>query len=209
MDPVFRALKLGAPLSVQAASTRVNEETFPLGSMVTWEFPARAAAPQAINRYTKGLTGAAAGGIEMPPCKLVWYDGGLRPPRPDGLPEGTKMGDNGRLLVGEKGFILVNSVFPAARAAEAAEIRSTIPRSAGHHKEWITACKGGDPAGSNFDWAGPLAESVLLGNVALRVQLREDLTLCKLLWDAPALKFTNLSDADHFLRRDYRAGWSL
>jgi predicted dehydrogenase len=209
MDPVFRALKLGAPLSVQAASTRVNEETFPLGSMVTWEFPARAAAPQAINRYTKGLTGAAAGGMEMPPCKLVWYDGGLRPPRPDGLPEGTKMGDNGRLLVGEKGFILGNSVFPAARAAQAAKIRSTIPRSAGHHKEWITACKGGDPAGSNFDWAGPLAESVLLGNVALRVQLREDLTLCKLLWDAPALKFTNLSDADHFLRRDYRAGWSL
>ena len=73
----------------------------------------------------------------------------------------------------------------------------------------IEACKSGEPAGSNFDWAGPLAESVLLGNVALRVQLRDDLTLSSLLWDSQALKFTNLSDADHFLRRNYRAGWSL
>ena len=92
---------------------------------------------------------------------------------------------------------------------QAAKIPSTIPRSAGHYEEWIAACKGGAPAGSNFDWAGPLAESVLLGNVALRVQLREDLTLCKLLWDGPGLKFTNLADANHFVRRDYRAGWSL
>ncbi|HVM47288.1 MAG TPA: hypothetical protein VMU04_04635, partial [Candidatus Acidoferrum sp.] len=130
-------------------------------------------------------------------------------PRPAGLPEGTKMGDNGRLLVGEKGFILGTSVFPAARAAKAEKIPATLRRSAGHYAEWIAACKGGDPAGSNFDWAGPLAEAVLLGNVALRVQLREDLTLSKLLWDASNLKFTNLAEADQFLRRNYRAGWSL
>src|SRR6266851_4948483 len=106
MDPVFRALKLTAPVSVQAASTRVNDETYPLGSTVTYQFPARDAAPQTTNRHIAGQTGAAAGGIEMPACKLVWYDGGLRPPRPDGLPEGRKMGDNGRLLIGDKGFIL-------------------------------------------------------------------------------------------------------
>lgn len=70
-------------------------------------------------------------------------------------------------------------------------------------------CKGGQTAGSNFDWAGPLAESVLLGNVALRVQLREELTLYKLQWDSAALKFPNLDDANKFVRRDYRAGWSL
>jgi predicted dehydrogenase len=209
MDPVFRALKLGAPVSVQASSTRVNEETFPLGSMVTWEFPARSAESQGINRFTAGLTGAEAGGIAMPACKLVWYDGGLRPPRPDGLPEGAKMGDNGRLLVGDKGFILNTKVFPADRAEVADKIPNTIARSAGHYEEWIAACKGGAPAGSNFDWAGPLAESVLLGNVALRVQLREDLTLGKLLWDGPALKFTTLADANQFVRREYRAGWSL
>ena len=130
MDPVFRALKLGAPLSVQAASTRVNEETFPLGSMVTYQFPARSAAPQAINCHVKGLTGAAAGGVAMPPCKLVWYDGGLRPPRPEGLPDGKPMGDNGRLLVGDKGFILGNDVYPGvARQGSRPAFAKTIPRS--------------------------------------------------------------------------------
>jgi predicted dehydrogenase len=213
MDPIFRALKLGAPLTVQAASTRVNAESFPLGSMITYNFPARSAAPQSINCHVKGLTGAAAGGIEMPPCKLVWYDGGLRPPRPEKLPEGALMGDNGRLVVGEKGFILStnnnNSVYPESCAKDAANLPSTIPPSPGHYQEFIDACKGGKPAGSNFDWAGPLAESVLLGNVALRVQLREELTHYKLQWDAANLKFPNLDTADNFLRRDYRPGWTL
>jgi predicted dehydrogenase len=209
MDPVFRALKLTAPLSVQAASTRVNEESYPLGSMVTYQFPARSAEPQANNCHVKGLSGAEAGGVAMPPCKLVWYDGGLRPPRPDGLPDGQRMGDNGRLLIGEKGFILGNEVYPESLGKKANTIPKTIPRSADHYREWIAACKGGKAAGSNFDFAGPLAESVLLGNVALRVQLRDDLTLRKLLWDSAALKFTNLDEANRFIRNEYRAGWSL
>jgi predicted dehydrogenase len=209
MDAVFRALKLGAPSSVEAASTRVSQETFPLGSIVTYHFPARPATPQAHNCHVRGLTGAAAGGVAMPPCKLVWYDGGLRPTRPEGLPQGKPMGANGRLLIGEKGFILGNEVFPESRARVASEVRKTIPRCDDHYQEWIRACKGGPPAGANFDWAGPLAESVLLGNLPLRVQLREDLTLCKLLWDSANLKFTNLDDTNQFLRRDYRAGWTL
>ncbi len=209
MDPVFRALKLGSPFSLQASSTRVNAETFPVGSMVTYQFPARPAAPQANNCHVKGLSGPAAGGVEMPPCKLVWYDGGLRPARPDGLPQGKLMGDNGRMLVGEKGFLLGNAIYPESCAKEAGQIAHSIPPSSGHYREWLEACKGGKPAGSNFDWAGPLAESVLLGNVALRVQLREDLTLCKLLWDPALFKFTNLDEANKFVRREYRQGWSL
>jgi predicted dehydrogenase len=209
MDPVFRALKLGAPSTVQGSSTRVNQDSFPLGSMITYSFPARSAAPQSHNTFTRGLSGAQAGGIEMPVCKLVWYDGGLRPPRPEGLPNGEVMGDNGRLLVGDKGFILGGKVFPAACAEEAAKIGKTIARSPGHYVEWIKACKGDVAAGSNFDFAGPLAESVLLGNVALRVQLREDLTLCKLEWDPVAFKFTNLEEANKYIKRDYRAGWTL
>ncbi|SPE54269.1 Oxidoreductase domain protein [Verrucomicrobia bacterium] len=209
MDPVFRALKLGAPTSVQAASTRVNEETYPLGSMVTYQFPARPAAPQSINPHVRDLKGTEAGAVEMPACKLVWYDGGLRPPRPEGLPDGTVMGDNGRLLVGDEGFILGNAIYPPARAKAVGDITSTIPRSPGHHREWVLACKGGPNPGAYFDWAGPLAEAVLLGNVALRVQLREELTLRKLLWDSQAFKFANSEDASKFLRRDYRAGWAL
>ncbi len=209
MDPVFRALKLGAPISVQAASTRVNTETYPLGSMVTYEFPARTEMPQANNRHVQGLSGKMAGGFAMPACKLFWYDGGLRPPRPDGLPQKAEMGDNGRLLIGDNGFILGNSVFPEARAKEVEHLAKEIPRSNGHYEEWLAACKGGAPAGSNFDWAGPLTEAVLLGNVALRSQLREDLTLMKLLWDGPGLKFSNSEAANKFLRREYRAGWTL
>ncbi len=209
MDPVFRALKLGAPISVQASSTRVNTETYPLGSMVTYEFPARTETPQANNRHVQGLTGKMAGGFAMPAGKLFWYDGDLRPPRPAGLPQHAEMGDNGRLLVGDDGFILGNSVFPEARAKEVEHLAKEIPRSKGHYEEWLAACKGDAPAGSNFDWAGPLTEAVLLGNVALRSQLREDLTLMKLLWDGPSLKFSNSEAANKFLRREYRAGWTL
>ena len=209
MDPVFRALKLGAPSTVQGCSTRVNEDSFPLGSIVTYNFPARPAGVQQNNCHITGLTGATAGDMEMGPCKLAWYDGGLRPPRPEGLPQGKQMGDNGRMLVGEKGFILGNSVYPEALGKEAAQIAHSIERSAGHYREWIQACKGGKPAGANFDWAGPLAESVLLGNVALRVQLREELTLYKIQWDSASLKVSNLDDANKFVRRDYREGWRL
>jgi predicted dehydrogenase len=187
-DPVFRALKLGAPIDVQASSTRVNKETYPLGSMVTYHFPARG---------------------DMPPVKLVWYDGGLRPPRPDELEEDQLMGDNGRLLVGDNGKILGNKIIPEAHRREVADVPKTLPRSIGHYKEFIEACKGGQSAGSNFNWAGPLAESVLLGNVALRVQLRQELTRRKLDWDSQAFKFTNCDDANKYLRREYREGWSL
>jgi len=209
MDPVFRALKLGAPTTVQASSTRVNEDSFPLGSMITYQFPARSAAPQANNSHVRGLSGADAGGIEMPACKLVWYDGGLRPPRPAGLPEGKQMGDNGRLLIGDKGLILGSAVYPESSGKDARDIKQCIPRSDGHYKEWITACKGGKVAGSNFDFAGPLAESVLLGNVALRVQLREELTLYTLQWDSATLRVSNLDDANKFIRRQYREGWTI
>ncbi len=187
-DPVFRALNLGAPLSVEATSTRVNKETYPLASTVTYHFPARG---------------------KLPPVKLTWYDGGLRPPRPEELEDGQLMGPTGRLLVGNKGKILGNKIIPESRRKKYQEPPRSIPRSPGHYQEWIDACKGGKPGGSNFDWAGPLAETVLLGNVALRLQLREDMTRQKLLWDAPNLRFTNLPEANQFLRREYRQGWSL
>ncbi|MCL5098116.1 MAG: Gfo/Idh/MocA family oxidoreductase [Candidatus Omnitrophica bacterium] len=187
-DPVFRALKLGQPTSVEASSTRVNEETFPLASMVTYHFPARG---------------------ERPPVKLTWYDGNLRPPRPAELAEGEAMGPNGRLLVGDRGMILNNLIIPESRRKEYQEPPKTIPRSIGHYKEWIEACKGGKPGGSNFDFAGPLAEVVLLGNIALRVHLREQLTRRRLLWDGPNMKITNLAEANEYVRNEYRQGWSL
>jgi predicted dehydrogenase len=196
LDPVFRALKLGHPISVQASSTRVNTETYPLASMVTYQFPARG---------------------EMPPMKLVWYDGGLRPPRPEELEEDKEMGANGHLFIGDKGKILTLRtekrrgyvLIPESRAEQYGVPPKKLPRSIGHHKEWIEACKGGNPAGSNFDWAGPLAEVVLLGNVALRPQLREELTTKKLYWDGANMRFKNSDEANKFLRYEYREGWTL
>lgn len=208
-DPLFRALKLGAPTSVQAASSRVNEETYPLASMVTYHFPARNADVQANNYHVKGQTGAAAGGVEMPALKFVWYDGGLRPPRPEGLPDGVPMGDNGRLLIGDEGYIVGDQVFPESLRADTIKVARSIPRSPGHYKEWIDACKSGKQSGSDFGFAGPLAEAVLLGNVALRVQLRQELVSKPLLWDPVAFKITNSRKANDFLRREYREGWVL
>lgn len=191
-DPVFRALKLGHPLSVEASSTRVNKETYPLSSMVTYQFPARG---------------------EMPQVKLVWYDGGLRPQRPEELEEGQEMGATGALLIGKAGKILSQKmrwqIIPQSRAKAYGTPPKKLARSPGHYQEWINACKQGAAAGSNFDWAGPLTEVVLLGNVALRLQMREEMTTRKLLWDGPSLKFTNSRTANQFLRREYREGWNI
>lgn len=213
MDPIFRALKLGHPTWVQGASTRVNEETYPLGSMVTYQFPARSAEVQGINLHAKGIEAAKAGGVEMPAVRVTWYDGGLRPPRPEGLPEGDAMGDGGRLLIGERGFILGNMrgdrVYPESLREGLTGKPTVIASSRGHYREWIDAVKGRGAAGSNFDWAGPLAEVVLLGNVALRSAMREPQTKSRLMWDPVGFKVTNVAEANRFLRREYRAGWVL
>ena len=187
LSPVFKALKLGHPTSVDAACTLVNTETYPVASVVNYQFPARG---------------------DMPPVKLSWYDGGMRPRRPDEL-EG-QIGTNGALFIGDKGKMLGERLIPEAKRKEYGKPPKILPRSPGHHQEWIEACKGGQPAGSNFpDHAGILAEAVLLGNVALRPELQEAMNQTKLLWDGPNLKITNIPEANEFLRREYRQGWTL
>jgi hypothetical protein len=145
----------------------------------------------------------------MPPVKLHWYDGGMRPPRPDELDEGQQFGTNGTLYVGDKGKMLGYMVIPEARRKEFGKPEKVLERSPGHHQEWIDACKGGKPAGSNFDHAGPLAEAVLLGNVALRADLKNKLTRTRLQWDSEKFEFTNMPEANQYLKRDYREGWTL
>ena len=192
-DPVVRSLKLGPPTSVEGVSTRVNDDSYPLGSVVTFEFPARG---------------------DAPPVKVQWYDGGLRPPRPAVVKDGDIMGANGVMLVGDEGVVCTDwdetwKMFPADRAKAYGKPPKVLPRSPGHHEEWFRACKGGPKTKSSFEWAGPLTETVLLGNVALRSQLRDDLTQKKLLWDADKMAFTNHEAANQFLRREYREGWKV
>ncbi len=189
LDPVFRALKLGHPTSVEACCTLVNDETYPVASRVTYEFPARG---------------------DLAPVRLHWCDGGMKPPRPPELEDARRWDTNGALYIGEKGKMYGGRLLPESRQREYGKPPQMLERSPGHHQEWINACKGGKPAGSNFpDHAGLLAQVVLLGNIALRPALKDKLLGTKLLWDAQEFKFTNMPEANQYLSREYRQGWSL
>ena len=189
LDPVFRALKLGYPTSVEACCTLVNNETYPVASRVTYEFPARG---------------------DLVPVKLHWYDGGMKPPRPPELEDGRKWDTNGQLYIGSKGKMLGGRLIPESRQKEYGKPPHKLERSPGHYMEWVIACKGGKPAGSNFpDHAGLLAQVVLMGNIAIRPALKDKLLGTKLLWDAKEFKFTNMPEANQFLTKEYRQGWSL
>jgi len=188
-DTIFRALKLKAPETVVATQSGLNSETFPRQSMVTYEFGARA---------------------DMPPVKLTWYDGGRKPARPAGLGLGEEFGDGngGILFIGDNGKILCNfhgsnpRIIPESKMKEFKEPPKTLPRSIGHDEEWFRACKGGEQGGANFEVSGPVTETLMLGNVALR--FNETLK-----WDSEALKVTNIAEANKFIQRQYRQGWVL
>ncbi len=180
LSTVFKALKLTHPVSIEASSTKLDPEIYPLGEIARFQFPARG---------------------DMPPVKLTWYDGGLKPPRPEELEPGFRMG--GVIYTGEKGRMMGSKLIPEARRNAYKPPPQTLPRSEGHYKEWVDACRGGAPAGANFvDHAGLLTETPLLGNVALRAGTKLD-------WDGPNLKVTNNEKANEFLHRPYRDGWSL
>lgn len=190
LAPVFSALNLGAPISVNASSTLFNDETLPLASTVHFQFGPR------------GDRGAV---------KLHWYDGGMLPPRPDELDAGRNLNpEDGLIFVGNKGKIYVEGwggnsprLIPEKRMKEYKRPPKTLPRSIGHHAEWVKACKEGTPTRSNFDFAGPLTEAVLLGTVCIRTGGKE------LHWDSKALKVTNLPDANKHIHYKYRDGWTL
>ena len=186
---IFKALKPGHPTSVEASSSNhpygpeVADETAPLASITRWQFPAQG---------------------DRAAFTLTWWDGGLKPPRPEELEADRQFGDRDWLyIVGDKGKIYGHRLIPDSRAREFGKPPRVLARSVGHYKEWIDACKGGPPAGSNFvDHAAHLAEVVLLGNIAIRT--RE-----KLLWDGENQRFTNSEAANRLINPPYRAGWSL
>ncbi len=187
-DPIFRALKLGHPTSVHSSSTLVNTETYPKASSVHYQFPARG---------------------DMPPVKLTWYDGGIKPQRPDEFEDGQQLGTGGTMFKGDKGVMLGYRLVPQSRAREYGKPPQILPRSPGHHQEWTDACKGGKPAGANFEFAALVTQVVLLGNITLRPELRDNLSRRKLEWDGTNMKITNLPEANDFLHTEYRSGWSL
>ncbi len=203
IDVPFWALELGSACSVQASCSPVNSETYPVASIVRYEFPARG---------------------DKPAVKLTWYDGGLMPQRPDELEAGRRMGNQygGALFIGSSGKLMCGTfgegprLIPESRMKEYELPPETIPRiECSHEEDWLRACKGGRPACSNFDYAGPLTEVAMLGNLAIRcggeviVGGRKVRTVKKLEWDGRKMEFTNDDEANKYVRDEYRKGWSL
>ncbi len=182
-DLPFWALKLQAPLTVEAAGPPPHPEIAPATMSATYEYGPRG---------------------DMPAVKLTWYQGEMRPEiwKSQGIPQW----DSACLFIGDKGMLLSDYgrhvLLPEKDFAGFERPPATIPRSPGHHAEWIEACKTGKPTSADFNYSGWLTEANHLGNVAYR-------TGKKLQWDAAALKAVGTPEADQFIRRDYRAGWVL
>jgi len=193
-DTIFRVLKLEAPLSVEASSTERYEETYPQATVVRYNFPARG---------------------DMPPLTFTWYDGGLKPARPDELEpnrpfvgEGEE-GDEGLLFIGDRGKILCAfngahpKLIPQSKMDSYKQPPKTLPRSPGNEREWLDACKGGKvKPGGNFEFEGMVTETLLLGNVAARLGQ-------KLNWKRSDLKVDNSELANKYIRPERRSGWEL
>lgn len=199
LSPAFKALKLGHPAWVEACSSNhqcpkeISDETAPMSSITRWFFPA------------EGNRG---------PVTVTWWDGGLKPPRPDELEPNRVFGEGDWfMVVGDKAKMLGHRIIPEAKAKEVGKPPQVLPRSPGHYKEWVDACKGGPPPGSNFvDHAAHLTEVVMLGNIAIRLHANPNPALRtqeRLYWDGENLRFTNSEAANALINPPYRAGWSL
>ena len=192
MDGMFWALDPGYPTVIEPVTfSPVNNETFPKASMVKWEFPAKG---------------------ERPAFVAYWYDGGLLPCIPPDMEFGRRLGTTGNLFLGTKASLLVQGdygdsprVFPETRMQELGKPPQLLERSPGHINEWVMAAAGEKPIDypkSNFDYAGPFTEAILLGNIALRVGRRLE-------WDGANMRFTNVPEANQYLTKEYRDGWKV
>ncbi len=209
MDASYTALQLGYPTSVTAhlayqvvaqeredgegvANRRLEyKDSYPMASIVHYTFPARSRS--------------------LPAVRLHWYDGGLLPERPEELEPQRRLPSSGTIFVGEKGKLISETysgsprLIPETRMQSYRQPKKTIPRIPGgdHDQNWIDAIKGKTRAVSDFDYAGPFSEAVLLGNLAILFPDQ------KLEWDGPNMRVTNVPEANEFVKPEYREGWSL
>lgn len=192
LDHPYWALGLEQPETIQSSSTPMTDDSFPMASIVHYTFPARG---------------------KKPPVKLSWYDGGLTPPRPEDLEPGRKMGDGGGgvIYIGDKGKLMHGTygdnprIFPETKMKAYKRPEKTIERSPGIYLEWIEAIKAGKKSTTDFSYAGPLTETMLLGNIATRMKDKNII----LEWDSDKMEITNLDEANEYLKMEYREGWYL
>ncbi len=182
INMAFMGLDLHNPVSIQAETSGHNKDSFPKWSVVTYEFPA--------NEW-------------RPEVKLIWYDGGKKPSQD--LCEGKVPGGEGKLVIGDKGKLWGYGELMAG--AEPVDVE--FPQSPGHFEEWVRAIKGGEPAVSNFpDYAGPLAEVVLCGNLAVWAASEPGLGP-KVEWDAKRMVAKGVAGLESLVKPTYREGYVL
>lgn len=193
LDPVFWALDLGAPRTIQAQVKNYEYKTqgdaFPRSDIITYEFPA------------KGKRG---------PVTLRWHSGAEPIPRPPELAPDEKGVETGAVVKGDKGTIIYGShgagnvrLVPQAKMDAYRPPAKTLPRVPGHHQDWLDAIRNGGKAGSDFSYGGPLTELAMLGVIAIKM------AGTKLEWDAERMRFPNCPEAEPHLNPPYRAGWVL
>ncbi len=172
---------------MEASSYGLTEESCPAASLIHFNMPARAG---------------------MGPVRISWYEGGVMPPRPADLEPWRELGDHGVLFIGTQGALLGDGwgreprLIPLKRTREFKNPKRVLPRVKGHHRNWLDACKGQGQASTHFDYAGPLTEWVLMGNVALRAGKKLD-------FDWKNLKITNVPEANQYLKPELAEGWTI
>lgn len=182
LDPAFWALELGGPVKVTSKGPPVNAHSGPTWMETRFEFGPRG---------------------KLPAVEVYWYEGEAKP-----KPEIAKeLPMNGSLFIGDKGRIAIEhdkfpKLLPEEQYRDFKGPEPFLPKSPGHHQQWIEACKTGSLTGSNFQYAGPFTEIVLLGNVAYRVGQTIE-------FDPATMKVTNVSAANELLSKSYRKGWEV
>jgi predicted dehydrogenase len=185
------ALKLGNPTSVECVMQEGKSKyTFPHKQVIRFDFPERGS---------------------MPPVKVFWHDSTDKQPDIEGVPSGELLGDsdiNGSVFIGDKGMVTTGCYGERTRLVPAEKMKDykmpspVLTRSPGHYRDWIRACKGGEPACSNFSVAGPFVQWMLLGTIAMRFE-------GKLEWDSQKMRFTNNAEANTYLKPHFRKGWKF
>ena len=188
LDPVFTALNItGAPSEIKAEHTGMNNEVWPAQTTVHYLFPG--------TEYT-----------EKEMLRISWYNGGLQPAKAgSNVPETTALPKSGSLIIGEIGTLVLPHfdmplLYPEKNYPEGS---IEIAEDLNHYHGFVDGCISGRQPSDGFDYGGPLTEAVQLGNIASHF-VGETLN-----WDGPALKFTNLKEANTFVSRKYRKGWKI
>jgi predicted dehydrogenase len=227
LDVIVSSLKVGNPDTLEASSSAINTESAPNSSLIHYHFPAR----------------PKFGKINMPALTVNWYDGGLLPVRPEGFPEGVEMGTgrNGVIFHGTKGKLICGNygekyqLLPVEKFKDMPKPKPSVRRiPVSHEMDWVRACKESPESrilpASNFEYACPLNEMVVMGNLAVRLQSLNR----KLKWDDKNMRISNISNddkiripngipgaepkmvvlnakqaAEQYIKNNYREGWKI